>query len=120
MSRIICTTALMLALTGGGFAAEHAPQGGAGAAGAGETTRKAADTICPVTGKPVDAKVPAVSVEVGTGAQRHEVKIGVATKEAAETIRKANPKTQELYAKASTEGKMVEDGKLVDPPKKKK
>lgn len=59
------------------------------------TTLSAADptavnSVCPVTGKQVDATIPPVIVTVGKGERAQRVVIGVADRAAADKV-KANP-----------------------------
>lgn len=69
------------------------------------TTLVAADqvainSICPVTGKAVDATIAPVIVTVGKGERAQRVLIGVADRAAADTV-KANPSAYVEAAKAN-------------------
>ena len=72
------------------------------------------NTIDPVNGKPVDAAIPAVEVTVGEGDKARHAKIGVSSKESADTISKADDATKKLYIKAAHHDQVVVDGKVVD------
>lgn len=61
---------------------------------------KAINTVCPVTGKTVDAAVPAVIITVGKGERAQKVVIGVADAAAAEKV-KADPEAYVAAAKAN-------------------
>lgn len=61
---------------------------------------KAINTVCPVTGKAVDAAVPAVIITVGKGERAQKVVIGVADAAAAEKV-KADPEAYVAAAKAN-------------------
>ena len=60
----------------------------------------AINTICPVTGKAVDASIPPVIVTVGKGERAQRVLIGVADRAAADKV-KANPSAYVESAKAN-------------------
>ena len=64
----------------------------------------AVNTICPVTGKPVDATIPAVIVTVGKGERAKRISIGVADRAAADKV-KANPSDFVEAAKANIKAK---------------
>ena len=64
----------------------------------------AVNTICPVTGKPVDATIPAVIVTVGKGERAKRISIGVADRAAADKV-KANPSDYVETAKANIKAK---------------
>ena len=79
------------------------------------------NTVCPVTGQPVDAAIAPVEVTVaGKGGKEMKVKIAVATSDAADTISKADAALQGEYAKAAKMNSTVKDGKAVMPAKKDK
>ncbi len=58
------------------------------------------NTICPVTGKPVDGTIPAVIVTVGKGERAKRIAIGVADRAAADKV-KASPAAYVEAAKAN-------------------
>jgi len=60
----------------------------------------AVNTVCPVTGKPVDSTIPAVIVTVGKGERAQRIPIGVADRAAADKV-KANPSAYVDAAKAN-------------------
>ena len=60
----------------------------------------AVNSICPVTGKAVDAAIPAVLVTVGKGERAQRVLIGVADRAAADKV-KTNPAAYVEAAKAN-------------------
>jgi hypothetical protein len=60
----------------------------------------AINSICPVTGKAVDATIPPVIVTVGKGERAQRVLIGVADRAAADKV-KANPSAYVESAKAN-------------------
>ena len=61
---------------------------------------KPVNTVCPVTGKPVDAGVSAVVVSMGKGERAQKIVIGVADAAAAEKV-KANPDAYIAAARAN-------------------
>ena len=61
---------------------------------------KPVNTVCPVTGKPVDSGVAAVVVSMGKGERAQKVVIGVADAAAAEKV-KANPEAYIAAARAN-------------------
>ena len=67
---------------------------------------KPVNTICPVTGKPVDPGVAAVVVSMGKGERAQKIVIGVADAAAADKV-KANPEAYITAARANrqAEGK---------------
>lgn len=67
---------------------------------------KAVNTVCPVTGKPVDPGVTAVVVSMGKGERAKKIVIGVADVAAGEKV-KANPEAYVAAAQANrqAEGK---------------
>lgn len=67
---------------------------------------KAINTMCPVTGKPVDPGVAAVVVSMGKGERAKKVVIGVADVAAGEKV-KANPDAYVAAAQANRQA----DGK---------
>lgn len=62
------------------------------------------NTICPVTGKPVDTTIPAVIVTVGKGERVKRFAVGIADRAAAEQV-KANPGDYIEAAKANRKAK---------------
>lgn len=64
----------------------------------------AVNTICPVTGKPVDSTIPAVIVTVGKGERAKRISIGVADRAAADKV-KANPSDYVEAAKVNQKAK---------------
>jgi hypothetical protein len=56
----------------------------------GAADQSAVNSICPVSGKPVDGTIPPVIVTVGKGERAQRVVIGVADRASAEKV-KANP-----------------------------
>ena len=58
------------------------------------------NTVCPVTGKPVDATIPAVIVTVGKGERAKRIAIGVADRAAADKV-KSSPAAYVEAAKAN-------------------
>ena len=64
----------------------------------------AVNTICPVTGKPVDATIPAVIVTVGKGERAKRISIAVADRAAADKV-KTNPSDSVEAAKAKIKAK---------------
>lgn len=121
--RHFLTPAIILALIGtsatGAYAAEPANVGDTHNKTASEpalTKAKPVNTVCPVTGKAVDDKVPAVSIITGAGKEKITTLVAVASKHAASVLEKADADTQALYVKAALAGKMVEKGKIVDVP----
>jgi hypothetical protein len=115
--RYLLTPALLLT-----FAGLHAAEPvsvqpkPAAPAGTTETVAKPVNTVCPVTGKAIDATIPPVEVTTGVGKDKTTTLIGVATKAAAKLLKKADEAEKALYVKAALAGKMVEKGKLVDVP----
>jgi hypothetical protein len=73
--------------------------------GAEANAPKPVNTVCPVTGKPIDATIPPVVITMGKGEKARKVVIGVADAAAAEKV-KANPET---YAAAAMANKQVVD-----------
>ncbi len=65
---------------------------------------KAINTICPVTGKPIDAKLAPVVVVIGKGEKARRYTIGIAVASAADTI-KGDP---QKYADAAKANKKAE------------
>lgn len=65
---------------------------------------QAVNTVCPVTGKPVDTTIPAVIVTVGKGERAQRIPIGVADRAAADKV-KADPSTYVEAAKANRKAK---------------
>jgi hypothetical protein len=65
-----------------------------------ENPAKAVNTICPVTGKAVDAKLSPVVVVIGKGDKAKRVVIGIAEASAGDTI-KADPQRYAAAAKAN-------------------
>jgi hypothetical protein len=61
---------------------------------------KPVNTVCPVTGKPVDPGIAAVVVSLGKGERAQKVVIGVADAAAAEKV-KANPEAYVAAARAN-------------------
>lgn len=61
---------------------------------------KPVNSVCPVTGKPVDAGVAVVVVSMGKGERAQKVVIGVADAAAAEKV-KANPEAYVAAARAN-------------------
>lgn len=62
--------------------------------------QQAVNTICPVTGKPVDSTIPAVIVTMGKGERVQRIAIGVADRAAADKV-KASPALYVEAAKAN-------------------
>jgi hypothetical protein len=60
----------------------------------------AVNSVCPVTGRPVDGAIPPVIVTVGKGERAQRVVIGVADRAAADKV-KANPAAYVDAAKAN-------------------
>lgn len=58
------------------------------------------NTICPVSGKPVDSTIPAVIVTVGKGERAKRIAIGVSDRAAADKV-KASPAAYVDAAKAN-------------------
>jgi ABC-type Fe3+-hydroxamate transport system substrate-binding protein len=58
------------------------------------------NSICPVTGKPIDTALPPVIITLGKGERAQRVVIGVADRAAADKV-KANPSTYVEAAKAN-------------------
>jgi hypothetical protein len=75
------------------------------AIGAETNVPKPINTVCPVTGKPIDATIPPVVITMGKGEKARKVVIGVADAAAAERV-KASPET---YAPAALANKQVVD-----------
>lgn len=76
--------------------------------------KKASNHWCPVTGKKVDAAVPAVEVTVKDKEGKDKTMlIAVADKAAAEVVAKANDEQKRLFADAARKRQKVENGKLV-------
>lgn len=61
------------------------------------------NTICPVTGKPVDSTIPAVIVTLGKGERAQRIAIGVADRAAADKV-KTSPA---LYVEAAKANRQV-------------
>jgi hypothetical protein len=66
--------------------------------------QQAVNTVCPVTGKPVDTTIPAVIVTVGKGERAQRIPIGVADRAAADKV-KADPSAYVEAAKANRKAK---------------
>lgn len=66
--------------------------------------QQAVNTVCPVTGKPVDSTIPVVIVTVGKGERAQRIPIGVADRAAADKV-KADPSTYVEAAKANRKAK---------------
>lgn len=66
--------------------------------------QQAVNTVCPVTGKPVDSSIPAVIVTLGKGERAQRITIGVADRAAAEKV-KASPSDFVEAAKANRKAK---------------
>ncbi len=71
---------------------------------AGAEAAKPINTICPVTGRPVNPAVTAVIITMGKGERAAKMVIGVADAESAEKV-KANP---ELYVGAAKANRQAE------------
>jgi hypothetical protein len=61
---------------------------------------KAANTVCPVTGRAVDPAIPPVIITVGKGERAQKIVIGVADAASAEKV-KADPEAYVTAAKAN-------------------
>ena len=113
--RHLLTPIILLSLAGA-YAAEPVTVPKPAQTGSTETAAKAVNTICPVTGKAIDATIPPVEVVTGKDKDRTTTLIAVATKSAATKLKHADEAEKELYVKAAQSGRMVEKGKVVDVP----
>lgn len=75
------------------------------AVGAEANAPKPVNSICPVTGRPIDAAIAPVVITMGKGEKARKVVIGVADAAAAEKV-KSNP---EAYATAALANKQAVD-----------
>lgn len=76
----------------------------AAAAEPGTTSSRAINTVCPVTGKPVDAQLAPVMVVIGRGEKAKRFAIGIAVASAADVIKNDPQK----YADAAKANKKAE------------